>query len=124
MADANGCGVSVDHDPNTAVVGANLIYTDVWVSMGEEALFNQRLNMLRPYQVDMDMIRRTGNLGSGRLIFLHCLPAFHNRATELTREIGALEVSDEVFEAPFSRVFDQAENRMHTTKAVMVAALA
>ena len=70
------------------------------------------------------MMRRTGNIEAGKVIFLHCLPAFHNADTELTHELGALEVTDEVFEAPFSKVFDQAENRVHTLKAVMVATLA
>ena len=71
----------------------------------------------------MDLMRKTGNAKSGELIFLHCLPAFHDNQTAVTKEIGALEVTDAVFESAFSRVFDQAENRMHTIKAVMVATL-
>ncbi len=118
-----GAKVKINHDPATAVRDANVLYTDVWVSMGEEAVFEQRLKMLRPYQVNLEMVERTGRLGSGDLIFLHCLPAFHNAETEYTREIGALEVTDDVFEADFSKVFAQAENRMHTIKAMMVASL-
>ena len=106
------------------VRGANILYTDVWVSMGEEALFQQRLALLRPFQINMDMVRNTGNLESGRVIFLHCLPAFHDANTEVSRDYGAMEVTDEVFEAPFSKVFDEAENRLHTIKAMIVASLA
>jgi ornithine carbamoyltransferase len=91
--------------------------------MGEEALFQQRLALLRPFQVNMDLVRATGNLESGKVIFLHCLPAFHDNQTDVTKDTGALEVSDEVFEAPFSKVFDEAENRMHTIKAMIVASL-
>ncbi len=123
LAGANGATVAICHDPAEAVRGANVVYTDVWVSMGEEAQFQDRCRLLMPYQVNLPLMRRTGNLENNSVIFLHCLPAFHNRDTELTREIGALEVTDDVFEAPFSRVFDQAENRLHTIKAVMVATL-
>jgi ornithine carbamoyltransferase len=123
MASENHATLRVDHDPQTGVSGANVVYTDVWVSMGEESKFEERIALLRPYQVDMRMMENTGNLDRGRVCFLHCLPAFHDRSTEVTREIGALEVTDDVFEAPFSRVFDEAENRMHTIKAMMVACL-
>ncbi len=123
LASASGGSVSVITDPRTAVRGANVVYTDVWVSMGEEAKFAERLALLRPYQVNMDLMRATGNLESGKLIFLHCLPAFHDHKTDVTREIGPMEVTDDVFEAPFSKVFDEAENRLHTIKAVMVATL-
>jgi ornithine carbamoyltransferase len=119
----NGSTVEVSHDPAEAVVGANVLYTDVWVSMGEESQFQQRIELLRPYQIDMAMVERTGNLASDQVIFLHCLPAFHNHDTEVTRDIGALEVTDDVFEAPFSKVFDEAENRMHTIKAMILASL-
>lgn len=115
--------VRVETDPATAVLGANVIYTDVWVSMGEEAKKEERLRLLRPYQVNMDLMRRTGNLDRGQLIFLHCLPAFHDANTEVTAKTGAQEVTDDVFEAPFSLVFDEAENRMHTIKALMVATI-
>ncbi len=123
-AQRNGCTIQVSHDPVEGVKGANILYTDVWVSMGEEALFQQRLALLRPFQINMDMVRNTGNLESGRVIFLHCLPAFHDANTEVSRDYGAMEVSDEVFEAPFSKVFDEAENRLHTIKAMIVASLA
>lgn len=123
-AKRNGCSIQVSHDPVEGVRGANILYTDVWVSMGEEALFQQRLALLRPFQINMDMVRNTGNLESGKVIFLHCLPAFHDANTEVSRDYGAMEVTDEVFEAPFSKVFDEAENRLHTIKAMIVASLA
>jgi ornithine carbamoyltransferase len=123
MAATRGGSVTVTPDPLEAVKGANVLYTDVWVSMGEEAKFAERLALLRPYQITLDLMRATGNLDNGQAIFLHCLPAFHDTNTALTRDIGPLEVTDEVFEAPFSKVFDEAENRVHTIKAVMVASL-
>ena len=119
----NGCTIDVTPDPLKAVVGANVIYTDVWVSMGEEDKQAERLALLRPYQVNMPLMRATGNLESGRVIFLHCLPAFHDHDTEVTAETGALEVTHDVFEADFSKVFDQAENRMHTIKAMFTASI-
>ena len=122
-AAGTGGSVSIVHEPAAAVVGANVLYTDVWVSMGEEAKQAERLALLRPYQVNMGLVRRTGNLDAGRVIFLHCLPAFHDQNTELTRQTGALEVTDDVFEAPFSRVFDEAENRLHTLKAIFASSL-
>ena len=120
----NRCSVSVCHDPQRGVQGANVVYTDVWVSMGEESLFQQRLELLKPYQVDMQMMKNTGNLDNDQAIFLHCLPAYHDHNTETTQACGALEVSDQVFEAPFSKVFEEAENRMHTIKAMILASLA
>ncbi len=123
MARLNGGVVSMDHNPSTAVKNANVIYTDVWVSMGEESQHDRRMKLLKPYQVNMGLMKRTGNLESGKVIFLHCLPAFHDSNTELTAKTGALEVTDEVFEAPFSKVFDLAENRLHTIKALFVATL-
>ncbi|MDD3543902.1 MAG: ornithine carbamoyltransferase [Kiritimatiellae bacterium] len=123
IARRRGAAVSVVHDPAAGVAGANVIYTDVWVSMGEEAQKETRLRLLRPYQVNMDLLRATGN-GQGGLIFLHCLPAFHDRETAVSAECGAMEVTDEVFESPFSKVFDEAENRMHTIKALYVSAMA
>lgn len=122
-AQLNSGSVEVINDPKVAVVGANVIYTDVWVSMGEEDKKAERLKLLSPYQVNMDMMRQTGNLESKEVIFLHCLPAFHDNKTEVSKESGALEVTDEVFEAPFSKVFDEAENRMHTIKALFVSSL-
>jgi len=118
-----GGSVEVTNDPQSAVEGANVVYTDVWVSMGEEDKTAERIALLMPYQVNMDMMKRTGNLETGKVIFLHCLPAFHDGNTEVTRTSGALEVSDDVFSAPFSKVFDEAENRMHTIKALMVATM-
>ncbi len=114
-------------DVDLAVGGVDYLYTDVWVSMGEDtSVWAQRIELLRPYQVNMDMIRRTGNPD---VKFMHCLPAFHDRHTKVGKEIyeqfglDALEVTDEVFESDHSIVFDEAENRMHTIKAVLVATL-
>ena len=123
LARETGGSIRVENDPKAGVKGANVLYTDVWVSMGEEAQKETRLRLLRPYQINMDLCHATGNLGK-ELIFLHCLPAFHDDQTLMTRECGALEVSDEVFEAPFSHVFDESENRMHTIKALYVSSLA
>ncbi len=108
-----------------AVKGADVLYTDIWASMGEEALIAERVQLLSPYRVDMKLWQRTENPDC---IFLHCLPAFHNFETGFAKEqhdkgLDIREVADDVFEAPFSHVFDQAENRMHTIKAVMVATL-
>lgn len=122
IAAKNGSTITVCHDPKIGVKGANVLYTDVWVSMGEEAQKETRMKLLRPYQINMDLVRATGNLG-GELIFLHCLPAFHDHETQVSAECGALEVTDEVFEAPFSKVFEEAENRMHTIKALYVSSL-
>lgn len=124
IAMKNGGSLVVTPDPVTGVKGANAIYTDVWVSMGEESQFAERRRILHRYQVTMDMVKNTGNMESGAVIFLHCLPAFHDHHTEVTRETGALEVTDEVFNAPFSKILDQAENRVHTIKSLMVATLA
>ncbi|MBP5639263.1 MAG: ornithine carbamoyltransferase [Victivallales bacterium] len=123
-AKRNGSTITIEHDPVKGVQGANVLYTDVWVSMGEEAIFQQRLKLLSPYQVNIDLARATGNLDNGKLIFLHCLPAFHDDKTEVSKDTGALEVTDDVFEAPFSKVFDEAENRLHTIKAMILASLA
>ncbi len=123
IARRNGGSSAVCHDPAAAVKGAHVLYTDVWVSMGEETRFDERLRLLKPYQVNLELMRQTGHLENASVIFLHCLPAFHNQETEVTKSRGALEVTEEVFEAPFSKVFDQAENRLHTIKAVMVATL-
>ena len=104
-----------------------MLLTDVWVSMGEpEEVWKQRIELLRPYQVNADAMALTGNPD---VKFMHCLPAFHNTDTEVGREIlakygmDALEVTEQVFESPASIVFDEAENRLHTIKAVMVATL-
>ena len=109
------------------VAGVDFLYTDVWVSMGEpKEKWEERIKLLRDYQVNMDVVKATGNPD---VRFMHCLPAFHDLHTTVGREIfhqtgmDALEVTDEVFESRHSIVFDQAENRMHTIKAVLVATL-
>lgn len=122
VAERNGVDIRVFEDPVAGVKGANVLYTDVWVSMGEESKTAERIKMLRPYQINMDLMCATGNL-DGRLLFLHCLPAFHDYETEVTKDSGALEVTDEVFESKYSKVFDESENRMHTIKALLVSSL-
>ena len=108
------------------VKGADVIYTDVWVSMGEEDQFAERIKLLEPYRVNAEMMAKTSNPDC---IFLHCLPSFHDLETAVGRDIHEkfglteMEVSDEVFRSPASKVFDEAENRMHTIKAVMVATI-
>ncbi|BBE30293.1 ornithine carbamoyltransferase, catabolic [Tepiditoga spiralis] len=108
------------------VKGADVIYTDVWVSMGEEDKFEERINLLKDYQVNMEMIKKTEN---DDVIFLHCLPSFHDKNTVVGKDIfekfglESMEVTDEVFRSRHSKVFDEAENRMHTIKAVMVATI-
>lgn len=121
IAERNGGSVSVVQDPAEAVAQANVVYTDAWVSMGEEEKTAERIKTLRPYQVNMDLMEKTEKIASDEVIFLHCLPALHDGSTDLTKETGALEVTDEVFGSPFSKVFDQAENKMHTLKALIVA---
>ena len=122
VAKRNDVTIKVFNDPKEGVKGANVLYTDVWVSMGEEAKTAERIRLLKPYQINMDLMAATGNL-DGRLLFLHCLPAFHDFNTEVTKDCGALEVTDEVFESKYSKVFDESENRMHTIKALLVSAL-
>lgn len=121
---AHGGTVRVCEKPEDAMPGANVVYTDVWVSMGEESKHDERVRILRPYQVNERLMKLTGNVESGNVIFLHCLPAFHDDQTDVTRETGAMEVTDDVFDAPYSKVFDLAENRVHTIKAAFVASLA
>jgi ornithine carbamoyltransferase len=118
IAVETGATIELCEDPAQAVKGADAIYTDVWASMGEESKMKDRIELLSPYQVNMDLIRDTGKED---VIFLHCLPAFHNRDTVMSKDIGEMEVTDEVFESKYSKVFDEAENRMHTIKAIMVA---
>jgi ornithine carbamoyltransferase len=122
VANRNSSDIRVFEDPVQGVKGANVLYTDVWVSMGEEDKTQQRIDLLRPYQINMDLMRSTGNIG-GKLMFLHCLPAFHDFNTEVTKTTGALEVTDEVFESEYSKVFEESENRMHTIKALFVSSL-
>jgi ornithine carbamoyltransferase len=126
-AEATGGKVTQTESVEEAVAGADFVYTDVWVSMGEpKEVWDERITLLRPYQVNAQAMRATGNANAR---FMHCLPAFHDRTTtvgeDIYRKTGleALEVTDDVFESPASIVFDQAENRMHTIKAIMVATL-
>jgi ornithine carbamoyltransferase len=124
-AGENGGKITIT-DKVDAVVNADVIYTDVWFSMGEESKVQERINLLKPYQVNMDLIKKTNNPD---VIFLHCLPSFHDTKTDMGYDvyqkygIKEMEVTDEVFESKYSKVFDEAENRMHTIKAVMVATL-
>jgi ornithine carbamoyltransferase len=127
IAELTGARITHTDDVTEGVRGADFVYTDVWLSMGEpKEKWDERITLLRPYQVTMDVLRSTGNPA---VKFMHCLPAFHDRRTRVGEDIfehtglDALEVTDEVFESPYSIVFDQAENRMHTIKAVMVATL-
>jgi ornithine carbamoyltransferase len=122
-----GARLTLTDDVEEGVKGADYLYTDVWVSMGEpESVWKQRIADLKPYQVNAEAMKLTGNPDTK---FMHCLPAYHDRKTEVGEEIfekyglEGLEVTDEVFESPQSIVFDQAENRLHTIKAVMVATL-
>ena len=128
LAQKNGGNVTLTEDIASGVKGADFIYTDVWVSMGEaKEKWAERIALLRDYQVNSAMMKLTGN---PQVKFLHCLPAFHDDQTTLGKKMaaeygmhGGMEVTDEVFESAASVVFDQAENRMHTIKAVMVATL-
>jgi ornithine carbamoyltransferase len=127
IAETTGARITHTEDVGEGVRDVDFLYTDVWLSIGEpKDAWNERIAQLSPYQVNMDVIRATGN---PTVRFMHCLPAFHDRKTEVGEEIfehtgmDALEVTDEVFDSPHSIVFDQAENRMHTIKAVLVATL-
>lgn len=126
IAKQSGASITLTEDVD-AVAGADVVCTDVWVSMGEpEEVWKERIADLSPYRVTMDIMKKAGE----QAIFLHCLPAFHDLGTKIGREIHEkygleeMEVTDEVFECPQSKVFDEAENRMHTIKAVMLATLA
>ncbi|MEU7124103.1 ornithine carbamoyltransferase [Streptomyces zaomyceticus] len=128
LAETSGATVTLTEDVTEGVRGADFVATDVWVSMGEpKEVWDERITALAPYSVTMDVLRATGNPD---VKFLHCLPAFHDLGTAVGRDIHArhglteLEVSDEVFESAHSAVFDEAENRMHTIKAVLVATMA
>ncbi len=127
IAKETGATITLTENVADGVVGVDFIYTDVWVSMGEaDEVWKERIKMMIPYQVNAEMMSLTGNPDTK---FLHCLPAFHNRETTVGEEIyqkfgvEAMEVTDDVFESPASLVFDEAENRLHTIKAVMVATL-
>ncbi|MBN2273141.1 MAG: ornithine carbamoyltransferase [Bacteroidales bacterium] len=127
VAGATGAKITITDDIAEAVNDADFLYTDVWVSMGESSsVWEERIKLLKPYQINEKTMALTGNKN---VKLLHCLPAFHNRETKMGEEIyhkfgiDAMEVTEEVFESPASLVFDQAENRVHTIKAVMVATL-
>lgn len=126
VAAATGSHITCTTDPYQAVKDADIIYTDVWVSMGEEDKMAERIKQLKPYQVTMDLLKASGN---EHVIFEHCLPSFHDLNTSVAKMVkeqfglDEMEVTDEVFRSKHSVVFDEAENRMHTIKAVMVATM-
>ncbi|MEY4475553.1 MAG: ornithine carbamoyltransferase [Pseudomonadota bacterium] len=128
QAQKTGAKITLTEDIAEGVKGADFLYTDVWVSMGEpKEVWQERVALLKPYQVNMDVVKLTGN---PQVKFLHCLPAFHDNQTTVGKQMaeqydlpGGMEVTEDVFESPHSIVFDQAENRLHTIKAVMVATL-
>jgi len=127
IAKETGATITLTDKVEEGVKGVDFLYTDVWVSMGEpDSVWKERIDMMMPYQVNKEMVAKTGN---PKVKFLHCLPAFHNRETIMGEEIyqkygvDGMEVTDDVFESPASVVFDEAENRLHTIKAVMVATL-
>jgi len=127
IAAETGARITLSEDPAVAVAGVDFLYTDVWVSMGEDpAVWEERIRLLKPYQVNGDLVALTGNPA---VKFLHCLPALHDRHTKVGEEmherfgLDGMEVTDDVFESERSIVWDQAENRVHTIKAIMVATL-
>ena len=127
IAETTGARITHTEDVGEGVAGVDFVYTDVWVSMGEpKEKWAERIELLHPYQVNADLMKRTGNPD---VRFMHCLPAFHDRQTTVGEQLfqatgrDALEVTDEVFESEASIVFDQAENRMHSIKAILVATL-
>ena len=127
LAESTGARITITENVEAAVGGCDFLLTDVWVSMGEsDDVWAERIELLTPYQINAQVMALTGNPD---VKFMHCLPAFHNTDTQVGKEIEekfgmtALEVTEEVFESPASIVFDEAENRMHTIKAVMVATL-
>ncbi|MCL2280977.1 ornithine carbamoyltransferase [Candidatus Saccharibacteria bacterium] len=126
LAENSGGSINITSDLMAAVDGADVLYTDVWMSMGQEDQMADRIEKLRNYQVNMDVVRATHN---PNVKFLHCLPAFHDQNTVIGREVyekfglGEMEVTDEVFRSPHSIVFDQSENRLHTIKALMALTL-
>jgi len=128
VAAETGAEITITEDVGEAVKGADFLLTDVWVSMGEaDEVWAERIELLEPYQINSETMAATGNPDTK---FMHCLPAFHNTDTQVGKEIfekfgmESLEVTEDVFESPASVVFDEAENRLHTIKAVMVATLA
>ena len=128
IAARTGAKITLTEDAAEAVKGCDFVYTDVWVSMGEAAeVWGERIKLLSPYQVNKAMLLKTGN---PNVKFMHCLPAFHNTDTKVGKQIfdqfgiSEMEVTDEVFESHQNIAFEQAENRMHTIKAILVATLA
>lgn len=123
----SGAKILVTDDVAKGVYQADVLYTDVWVSMGEEALFEERIKLLSPYQLNKELLKQTQN--AEKLIILHCLPAFHDTETSYGKEmlekygVTEMEITDEIFRSPQARQFQQAENRMHSIKAVMAATL-
>ncbi|GMA53411.1 ornithine carbamoyltransferase, catabolic [Alicyclobacillus contaminans] len=128
FAKESGAQLMVTDNVAQGVKDANVLYTDVWVSMGEEEKFEERINLLKPYQINMDMVQKTGNQDNN-LILLHCLPAFHDTKTrygEMVSEnfgIDEMEITDEAFRSKYAWQFEEAENRMHSIKAIMAATL-
>jgi ornithine carbamoyltransferase len=127
IAKETGAKITITENIDEAVKGVDFLYTDVWVSMGEpDEVWTERINTMMPFQINKELLEKTGN---PKVKFLHCLPSFHNRDTKVGEEIyrkfgvDAMEVTDDVFESPASIVFDEAENRLHTIKAIMVATL-
>ena len=127
IAEETGARITITDDVDAGVKGCDFIYTDIWVSMGEpDSVWKERIELLKPYQVNASLMERTGN---PKCKFMHCLPSYHNRETKAGEEVfqkfglDGVEVTEDVFESPASIVFDEAENRMHTIKAVMVATL-
>ncbi|MFA9371855.1 MAG: ornithine carbamoyltransferase [Labilibaculum antarcticum] len=127
IAKETGAVITITDDAKAGVKGCDFLYTDVWVSMGEpDKVWEERISILKPYQINADLMGATGN---DKCKFMHCLPAYHNRQTKVGEEVfqkfgmDGVEVTEDVFESPASIVFDEAENRLHTIKAVMVATL-
>jgi ornithine carbamoyltransferase len=128
LRDASGATLTITDNPQEAVAGADFVHTDVWVSMGEpKDIWKQRIDLLRPYQVTLDLLKASGN---PQVKFMHCLPAFHDTETTVGRDIAehfgmtdGVEVTNEVFESRCNIAFEQAENRMHTIKAILVSTL-
>lgn len=129
IAKKSGARITITENPEEAVKGVDYVHTDVWVSMGEpKEVWEERIKLLKPYQVNAELMKKTNN---PNVKFMHCLPSFHNADTKVGKQVSeqfgltnGIEVTEDVFESPNSVVFDQAENRLHTIKAVMVATLA